>query len=173
MQLCIYLYLEDGIPYVVYCREWTKIFNGEIYAQQLSADLNKTVSNPILLFDAESAGWTKGLNSHDPTEYKDFITDGPCLYRMKSGKLMMIWFSFSAHGYSVGMSLSDSGGIIGPWRHLDQLLYDKDSGHAMLFRDLKGQLRLSLHVNNGAAGKEHPAFFRVEESEDSLEVSVE
>lgn len=164
------LHVEDGTPYVVYCREWTRIRNGEIYAQRLSADLKEVLSEPILLFDAKSAGWTRGLNHHDPCVFDGFVTDGPYLHRMESGKLMMIWSSFAESGYAVGMSVSDNGSIAGPWRHLDELLFEGEGGHGMIFKDLEGNLRLGLHVNNNRPGKEHPVFYRIEEVQDRLRI---
>lgn len=162
------LYVEDSVPYAVYCREWTKIYNGEIYVQRLSGDLKTKLGPPLLLFDAKSAPWTVGLNNHDANKFDDYITDGPYLHRTKSGRLLMIWSSFSKDGYTVGIAASDSGSVLGPWKHLEKPLFTGDGGHAMLFRDFEGRLRMALHVNNSELGKEHPRFMYVREEDDTL-----
>lgn len=157
------LYIEESIPYAIYCREWTKIFNGEIYAQKLSIDLKHKIGDPFLLFDAKSASWTIGLNNHDPNQYIDYITDGPFMYRNEIGELLMTWSSFSKYGYTVGVAKSDNNRINGQFIHNDEPLFTGDGGHSMIFRDLSGHLRLSLHVNNANLGSEYPCFLYIEE----------
>jgi hypothetical protein len=49
-------------------------------------------------------------------------------------------------------------------------MYTKDGGHGMLFRDLSGELRLTLHSPNRST-EEHPVFFRVTEDADGLRIA--
>ncbi|MDR1704925.1 MAG: glycoside hydrolase family 43 protein [Clostridiales bacterium] len=162
------LYVEDGQPYCVYCREWTVIGNGEIYFQQLSPDLTRKIGPSAKMTDAKSASWTVGLNHHDPKRYDDYITDGPCLYRMKNGDLIMLWSSFSTKGYTVGMAKPMNKKINGWWHHLPETLFSGDGGHCMVFRDKEDALRLSLHVNNSQHGYEHPCLYTLDENDRAL-----
>ena len=52
--------------------------------------------------------------------------------------------------YAIGVARSASGELSGPWRHDPEPLNTDDGGHAMLFRDFGGQLRISYHAPNGA-----------------------
>lgn len=45
---------KAGIPYIVFFHEWVQVSNGEIWAQQLTADLKGTIGTPTLLFKASS-----------------------------------------------------------------------------------------------------------------------
>jgi GH43 family beta-xylosidase len=46
------LYFEDGKPYMVFCREWMEVKDGQMYMVELSSDLTTPVSEPKLLFSA-------------------------------------------------------------------------------------------------------------------------
>ena len=54
------LYVEDGIPYIVYSHEWLQVKDGEMCARRLSDDLTEAVGEPILLFRASGPSWAKG-----------------------------------------------------------------------------------------------------------------
>ncbi len=59
----------------------------------------------------------------------------------------MIWSSFTKAGkYAIGVARSESGELSGPWKHDPEPLNTDDGGHAMLFRDFSGQLRISYHA---------------------------
>ena len=60
----------------------------------------------------------------------------------------MLWSSFTETGYTTGIAVSDSGTIVGPWRHHSEPLFRQDGGHAMIFRDLDGRLPVALHSPN-------------------------
>jgi arabinan endo-1,5-alpha-L-arabinosidase len=71
---------------------------------QLKDDLSETVGEPVHLFDGSDAPW----NRKSP-QYHCFVTDGPYLFRSKSGKLFIIWSSFGTRGYTTGVAVSGSG----------------------------------------------------------------
>jgi hypothetical protein len=97
----------------------------------------------ILLFKASEAPWVRAY-----TENK-YVTDGPCLYRTKDGKLLMLWSSFRKGGdYALGLAESESGRIEGPWRQSGEPMFPDNGGHGMFFRDLSGKLRLVSHQPN-------------------------
>ena len=92
----------------------------------------------------------------------------------------MIWSNFSSNGYVVAVASSDNGLITGKWSHRDHLLYEKnmrpefttDGGHAMIFYDKEGKLRLALHGPNGKANGdfEHLQLFYLEEKNGTIEI---
>ena len=137
------LYVEDGTPYMVFCHEWSQIGDGEMCLVQLSEDLSKPVNEPITLFKASEPLWATGF-----TESMDkYVTDGPFLYKTECGRLLMIWSSIANGKYVEAVSYSE-GGIKGPWKHYDELLYREDGGHGMLFKDKLGRLMFTMHFPN-------------------------
>jgi len=141
------LWVEDHVPWLIFCHEWTQITDGTVDLLQLKPDLSAPVGSPHLLFRASEAPWSKnlkdlGLNANG------LVTDGPFPYRSKSGKLLMIWSSFGSANYAVGVAESTSGKISGPWIQQSEPLFKADGGHAMIFRTFQGQLMLCLHQPN-------------------------
>ena len=80
---------------------------------------------------------------------------------------MIIWSSWGDHGYSVGIAVSDSGDIKGPWHHLEAPLFPENGGHGMVFTDLEGRTRYVLHYPNDFY-KERPTFYYLKESGEGL-----
>lgn len=136
---------RDGVPWIVYCREWLQTINGEMYAQRLMPDLSRTVGEPELLFTAQDAPWVVETTFG---EHRGFVTDGPFLLDSPLGELWMLWSSHGKDGYAMGMAQSESGRITGPWRQEEEPLYRQDGGHGMLFRTLEGNWCVSLHQPN-------------------------
>lgn len=146
---------KDGQPWIVYCHEWLQVTDGRILAQKVTMDLKKTVGEPILLFSAGEAPWTKPINAE-----KAYITDAPFLYRAKNNDLVMIWSSTSKNNqYAIGVARSKSGKIEGPWVHEQETLNNFSGGHAMIFEDLKGVLRISFHSPN--SGEERAVIYEL------------
>lgn len=146
---------EKGTPYMVFCREWLQVCDGQMCAIQLSEDLSKAVSEPVILFSASEANWTKGVE-REHTHKLCYVTDGPFLYTNKEGKLVMMWSSIGKEGYTMGQSVSENG-IFGPWKHIDTPVFSKDGGHGMLFWNIPGELILTIHSPN-KTGMERPVF---------------
>ena len=157
------LWVEDGIPYMVFCHEWVQIKDGAVEVIQLKDDLSETVGEPIHLFDGSDAPW--GRKS---TQYHCRVTDGPYLYRSISGKLFMIWSSFGKSGYAVGIAVSASGKLRGPWTQQSEPLFSEDGGHGMIFKRFDGQLMLVLHQPNKAT--ERARFFELDDTGDTLRI---
>ena len=79
------------------------------------------------------------------------MVDAPFLWRdERTGQLSCYWSSFVNDTYAVGRAVSTSGNVAGPWVHDEEPFY-VNGGHQMLFRDLEGRLRMSLHHNNNDA----------------------
>lgn len=154
----------DGKPWMVFCREWLQVDDGEMYAVRLSDDLTQTVGEPILLFHASEAPWVRG--SERPGKVV-FVTDGPFLYTTEKGSLLMIWSSGSEGGYAIGIARSDNSSITGKWSHEENMLFSKNGGHGMIFKSTDGRLLVSLHSPNNTP-MERPCFFEIEEKNDTL-----
>lgn len=138
------LYVEsDGQPWIVFCREWLEVGDGQIWAAPLSADLAALVAEPILLFKASDATWTRFVR-----EQHEFVTDGPYLYRNESNQLCMLWSSHGEHGYAMGRAISQTGTIAGPWQQEQQPLFAANGGHGMIFTDFSSNDYLALHAPN-------------------------
>lgn len=152
------LYVDDGgQPWMIFVHEWTSMPDGigDISAAKLSPDLSSFITEPVSLFRAKPVIWATGN-----------ITDGPFVYKTKTGKLLMLWSTTGVNGYSVGIAQSLNGAIDGAWKHQPEVLYPfsdyfkYDGGHAMLFEALDGRLMMAIHSpNNGDAGKLTTAEF--------------
>jgi beta-xylosidase len=160
------LWVEDGVPYMIFSHEWVQIVNGAMEYVQLKDDLSQAVSEPTLMFHASEASWSRRGN-----EGGNNVTDGPYLYKSKSGKLFMIWSSFSAGGYTTGIAISDSGKLAGPWKQQDEPLYAKDGGHGMLFTTFDGKLMMVLHSPNDRNAR--PRIFEMEDTGETLKLIKE
>lgn len=60
----------------------------------------------------------------------------------------MLWSSFGEQGYAMGYARSAAGTLFGPWEQTPTALWATDGGHGMVFRDLGGNLFLTLHAPN-------------------------
>ena len=160
------LWVEDGVPYMVFCHEWVQIKDGTVEYVRLKDDLSATDGEPIRLFHGSDAVWLKKSE-----QYGCYVTDGPYLYKSKSGKLFMIWASHSQTGYTTGIAISDSGKLAGPWRQQAEPIYTKDGGHAMLFTTFDGRLMMVLHSPNGPAAR--PRIFEMEDTGETLRITKE
>ena len=164
------LWVENGVPYMVYCHEWVETLDGEMNLVQLKKDLSGTVGEPTRLFCASAAKWSTGANRANGT--KTYVTDGCFLYRSKSGKLLMMWSSFMNGTYAVGIAESTTGKIIGPWRQQQEPIF-VNGGHSMLFRTFDGRLCLVLHSPNSPGGSERAKIMELEDLGHTLRVKSE
>jgi beta-xylosidase len=137
------LYLDErSRPWIVYAHEWIQMRNGTIEAARLAPDLSAATGDPITLFRATDAPWVAPQRQPDGDTVA--VTDGPELFRTRTGKLLMLWSSWGSDGYVQSLARSKSGTLAGPWEQLPPLLH-QDSGHGMLFRTFDGRLMLVLH----------------------------
>jgi hypothetical protein len=164
------LWVEDGQPYMAFCHEWVQTTVGEIQAVKLKDDLSAAADKPFLLFKSSDAAWAK-VQPEGGT-----VTDG-CYFRTsKSGKLFMVWSSFDDRAggprYQVGVAISDSGKIAGPWKHQPQaLLPEVDGGHPMLFETFEGKLMMVLHSPGN--GNTRAKIYEMEDTGETLKVVKE
>lgn len=150
------LYIDkNNVPYIVFCHEWTQVVDGEVCYMELSKDLKSAVSKPKLMFKGSSPEWI--LKNE-----KQYVTDGPFLYRTKNDDLLLIWSGFSKNGYVQAIARSDNGDITGNWTQDHELLFSDNGGHGMIFTDLSGRLMLTLHTPNKNP-LERPTFIEIED----------
>ncbi len=143
------LYVEDGVPYMVFCHEWLQVKNGEICAMPLASDLSAPIGEPFLLFRGSDNPAAEGQGPQG----ENYITDGPFLWR-ENGRVRMIWSSFGSGRYLVLTAEADS--IRGKWCHGGSQ-FEFDGGHAMLFETLAGERMISMHSPN-TSGLERAVF---------------
>lgn len=148
---------EDGQPWMVWCGEHTGTPDrvGRMLCAPMSRDLTRLTAAPTELFRADDAPWATNT-----------VTDGCFLYRCADGTLLMLWSNRDNGGYCVGVAVSDSGKVTGPWRQESERLYTRsltgryDGGHGMIFRDKAGALWMAIHSPNSASAgrQEMPVF---------------
>ncbi|MCL2248015.1 MAG: glycoside hydrolase family 43 protein [Oscillospiraceae bacterium] len=159
---------DENAPWIIFCHEWKQIGDGTISAARLSDDLIKTITDPTVLFSSSSASWSIEIPSKS-NDVVGYVTDGPFLYRLKSGKLLLLWSCIGDGGYCSGYAISDSGNILGPWKQSPEPLFGKDGGHGMIFRAYDGRLLLTVHTPNKTPN-ERAMFVELEETDDGLRV---
>lgn len=152
---------KSGKPYMVFCHEWTDIKDGTMCYAELSEDFTHFLSKPETMFHASDYPFVKSVLP----EPGNFVTDGPFLHRCDNGDLLMIWSSYGSKGYFESLLKSDNGEINGKWIAQD-MLFESDGGHGMLFKDLEGKLKLALHRPN--SHDERLALFNIEEKDGNL-----
>lgn len=152
------LYVEDGKPYLVFCHEWVQIGDGEIVAVPLKEDLSAADGEPTVLFKASESGWAQEIHLG---HLRGVVTDGPCLMKEETGKLILFWSSFYCGEYAVGIAESESGSVYGPWKHSDKLLFEKDGGHGMVFKSYDGKRYFTMHSPNKSPF-ERASFYEIQ-----------
>ena len=156
------LYVDpNGDPFIVFCHEHTQIHDGTICYRRLSEDLSEGIGEAVTLFNASS------VEGVDPIGNGNYVTDGPYMYRSKTGELFMIWSSFMQGRYAV-YPVKFAGGDLGMAFEHQTPLITSDGGHGMIFRG-GDQLYLTFHSPN-ASEQEHPYFVAIEDMGDHLEV---
>jgi arabinan endo-1,5-alpha-L-arabinosidase len=101
----------EGNPWMVFCREWVQAGDGETCTLPLCDDLASAAGEPVLLFRASQAPWSKPFESKGR---KDWVTDGPWLHRPPGGELLMLWSNSGVDGCAIGLARSASGQLLDP-----------------------------------------------------------
>ena len=165
------LYMENDTVYMVFVHEWTQIIDGTMDYMPLSKDLTHRTAEPTTIFRASEAAWSKEMNSIGEATFgmkmPGWVTDGPQLFRTKTGKLGMLWSSWGEHRYAQGIAYSVSGSIKGPWIQEKNAFKGDNSGHGMLFTTFEGK-RLFIVHHAEEKGPRKPQLWEVEDSGDQL-----
>ena len=143
------LWIEDGVPYMVFCHEWLQTVDGTMELVRLPDDLGVPTEAPVTLFKASDAPWVgEMLELGEKTNGMDiggWVTDGPWIFRTQTGRLGMLWSSWGKKRYAIAAAYSESGSVKGPWVQEQEPLFEDNGGHGMLFRTFDGKLKLSMH----------------------------
>jgi beta-xylosidase len=161
---------KDKKPYMVYCYEWLQNWNGTIEKIALKPDLSGSVGEGKLLFRASESPWSKERDDAGKV-IPNKVTDGPWLFRTKTGKLGMLWTSWVFNVYTQGVAYSASGTLDGPWVHDKEPITPPDYGHGMMFRTFDGKLLMSVHSHKADKNGRFiriPQLFEVDDSGDKL-----
>lgn len=159
------LYQEDGAPWLIYSHSFENGGSGEMYAVRLTEDLERMDGSPMVLFSAPDAPWARPVpwaREEFGLEGDIYFTDGPALHRLSGGGLAMLWSSWGERGYAVGLALSPTGRLSGPWEHRAEPLFPENGGHGMLFTRFDGEMEYLLHYPNDKY-RERPIRRGVEE----------
>jgi arabinan endo-1,5-alpha-L-arabinosidase len=170
-------YYEDdnGQRWIIFCHEWTELYEGKIKTLRLTNDLKASYGEPVTILNAAEMNWIR-LFGDPRIEKTGYLTDAPFMYKARNGELLMLWSSYSIPhysdtgigGYTVAIARSVSGSVEGPWTHDKRLFMDQNAGHSSLFRDFQDQLWICTHYPDTPHGSERPLFLQVLEQEDGL-----
>lgn len=166
------LYFEGETPCLIFSHSFEDSPDGDMCLLRLSPDLKKAEGEPEILFSAAEAKWAKPVpfaKAEFGMEGDVYFTDGPCIVNPGEGSLYMTWSSWGDCGYAVGVAVSESGKAHGPWKQLEQPIYPTNGGHGMVFRDLEGNWKFTLHYPNDKY-MERPVFFEMEAGENGLKL---
>ncbi len=169
---------KNNKPWIVFCHEWTQLYYGKIKALPLSDDLSESLSQEaITIVDTEKDNlpWIRHMVDNR-VEKIGFLTDAPCLHRLKNGELIMLWSSYSIKGYTEGgfggyavaVCRSSNGDISGKWTHCKKLLLDSNIGHVSLFSTFENELTMVGHCNDTFHGSEYPVLIKMTEKDDLI-----
>ena len=157
---------EDCCPWIIFCREWLQVADGEIWCQRLAPDLTRSAGDPEFLFRASQSGWAETIKDNEYGIKNAFVTDGPFVYTTKTGKILLLWSSFVGGRYAIGVARSKNNKINGEYEHLGPL-YEDDGGHGMVFSDFNNGLYLSIHKPNDSPN-ERAVFLPLEDTGETL-----
>ncbi|GAB3242170.1 hypothetical protein GCM10027346_38190 [Hymenobacter seoulensis] len=158
-------------PYLVYCHEWLQNLDGTIEKIELKPDLSGSVGEGKVLFRASSSPWSREKEKDkNGQEQPNKVTDGPFLFKTKTGRLGMLWTSWIYDAYTQGVAYSASGTLDGPWVHEPTPITPPNYGHGMLFHTFEGKLLMAVHSHQDIKGHFHriPRLFEVDLSGDRL-----
>ncbi len=136
------LYCHGGKPYLYFSYEWTtEKGDGAIYVAELSNDLTHLVGTPQRIVDAMTCGFAKEIVGEN---CRGYVAEGPYVME-ENGTLALYWSTIAEDGYCVAKSTARE--VLGPYE-FEKLVFSKDGGHCMVFTDLQGVRRLTLHQPN-------------------------
>ena len=171
------LYEEEGVPYLVFNHDWMQLEDGQIKYIPLTADLSRSNGVATSLFAGSDAPWPREMRSIGELTFgmplSGYVTDGPFFFRTETGRLGMLWSSWSDQKYAQGVAYSLSGRLEGPWEQQVRPLADENAGHGMLFTTFDGKELLSLHYQPLAEnpGPRKPMLLEVDLSGDTLKIT--
>lgn len=165
---------EEGVPYLVYSHDWMQLVDGQIKYVPLSGDLSHSSGNSKIMFSASDAVWVREMRSIGELTFgmslDGYVSDGPFLFKTGTGRLGMLWSSWSDKRYAQGVAYSESGLLEGPWIQEEKPIVESNSGHGMIFSTFEGKTLLLLHSQGLEMnpGPRKPILYEVDLSGDFL-----
>nr|WP_321453254.1 glycoside hydrolase family 43 protein [uncultured Carboxylicivirga sp.] len=161
----------DNKPYMIYCGEWLKNWNGTMEKIELKPDLSGSIGEGHILFRASDSPWNREKDENGDDTFNK-VTDGPYLFKTATGRLGMIWTSWVYDVYTQGVAYSKSGTLDGPWIQEQDPITPPNFGHGMMFKTFDGQWLMSVHSHKVVDGRyiRVPHLFKVDLSGDKLVV---
>ena len=176
------LYVHEGKPYILYSHDWPDNYDesieayvGEIWAAELDCDLRSIVGQPQRLFRSDEVPISKQTPHHivmNGQKTMRYGSDAPFVQKMSDGKLFLTWSPYLNGNYVVLGAVSESGEVLGKWKHLESPLFDQNGGHAMFFDDALGRRLMCIHAPE-AHLQERAHLFFAEEKEGKMVLTGE
>ncbi len=136
------LFVWKGKPYLYYSYEWTTPEgDGSLYVAELSGDLKTLIGEPVRIINGKTCGLATEIESGGRRGY---VAEGPYAVE-EGGKIALYWSTFTPQGYCVFKHTAED--IFGEYG-FEKMVFEKDGGHCMIFTDLEGSRRLTLHQPN-------------------------
>ena len=159
-------FVEDGVPYMIFCHEWIQTTDATVNAVRLSKDLSETIGKPFALFPASAAPGS------DSAQEKRKLAHGCFTDRSKDGNdLCLIWATvLPGKGHCILAARSQSGKLKGPWKH--RVILEKDGGHGSFLKTFDGRLLMALHQPSGR-GYETLKLYPIVDTRDRLRLELE
>ena len=163
-----FIFFENGTYYMYGSRAKNFAVKSGGFDVYTSSDLVEW-SRPHECFNSIEHNMNQGANwAPELHKYNDhYVTDGPFLYRTKSGELLMIWSSFIENKYAELLVHFESGELGTNITHLPPII-DNDGGHGMIFKQGEN-LEFVFHSPN-TSGEEKPCFIELEDKGDFIAV---
>lgn len=161
---------EEGKRWLVFSHSFEDDGCQDMCAVELKPDLSGAAAEPIVIFRVSDAPWAVPVPFAKAEFGMDgdvYFSDGPCAVKMENGALAVIWSGWGNNGYAVGVAVSDSGSMEGPWRQEPTPIVPGGAGHGMRFTALNGKHYYALHSPNDKY-MERPVFREIVEKDGSF-----
>lgn len=139
------LFVWKDKPYLYFSNEWVNPVTGDgdgaLYIAALSKDLATMITEPKKIISGKRCGFSVEIEN---SETRGYVAEGPFAVE-ENGKIALYWSTFTAKGYCVAKSVAAD--IFGQYS-FERLIFEKDGGHAMVFRDLEGNDKITFHQPN-------------------------
>lgn len=149
------LFVWKGKPYLYFSNEWVKPItrdgDGALFVAELSDDLTRLVSYPKKIVSGKYCGFSTEIENKGRYGY---VAEGPFAVAGKKG-IELYWSTFTEKGYCVAKSCAED--IFGEYK-LEKLIFENDGGHAMVFDDLNGKRKITLHQPNRSPDERMKVF---------------
>lgn len=153
---------ESGVPYLIFCHEHGQIVDGTICYAKLTESLDALEGDVVTMFCASSCDHVDPIGNEN-----HFVTDGPFMYRSKTGELFMIWSSFIKGNYAELVVKFRDGKLGLAFEHMEPLI-DSDGGHGMIFSN--GENTYFTYHTPNTKGLEHPEFCMIDDNGDFIRI---